>query len=129
MLNKSSIGSAADIIGLIVSIIIFLYAIMKMRSNLKKIGNTTVNEWFIMVHLINFGVYTLLWAIFQSLYYASRYIEYNDEDPSEQLKDIKIQYWSSMFANIQFAFATYLDTFVLYLILRFTRDEEAMTED
>ena len=68
----SSITSVADTFVLFLSIVIFLYAIMKMRQNLKKLETTTVNEQFIMVHLVNFGVYTILWAIFQVMYHLSK---------------------------------------------------------
>ena len=75
------IGSAADTIALYISIIIFVFAILMMRGNLKKMGAASVNERFIMVHLVNFIGYTLVWTAFLGTYYASKF----ENGPSTEL--------------------------------------------
>ena len=94
VLEIYAIGQAADAIGLGLSLGLFLYAIINMRQNLKKLETTSVNEWFIVIHLINFGVYTVLWVTFEVLSYIDKMMN----DKSET--DLKIMYWSTIFSNL-----------------------------
>ena len=64
------IGSVADTAALYAAILIFLYAMLAMRRNLKRLETASVNEWFIFVHLVNFIGYTLIWTAFLGFYYA-----------------------------------------------------------
>ena len=113
-------------IAMTTSIIIFCIACLKIRHTIKSMSNPFPNECFIIVHLGNFIIYTILSVLSTTLVMFSNNAE-GGSDP--QLRDLRQMYWSVIGSNLQYAFGVYLDCFVLYLILRFTNETADKTKD
>ena len=104
-----------------VSSTIFLYALFHIRRTIKALEDAFPNEWFMLIHAINFIVFILISLItfILSMMYARAL---SDETSDEQLlRRLRLQKWCLVANNIQLPFQAYFDLFVLYLILRNTK--------
>ena len=111
---------------LLLNAIILAYCVWCIRKSIKQLHNVFPNESFIRVHLINSFVYATLYLIFAAISIAETKINIqfnNEETPTVEtyLKMMKIFFFYDFVFILIIIFSIYMDLFLLYLILRFTK--------
>ena len=97
MLASEEFSGNLSTIMMLSSIVMFLYACLKIRHTIKTLQNPFPNECFIIIHVINFSfywVFTIIWIILYAI------ISENDSDKDPNRHKERLQYCSAIDSNI-----------------------------
>ena len=90
------------------------YAVFQMRRTIKALSSTFPNEKFIRIHLANVLIYTILYLFIGAFFVAI-------QREREELTYLKIFFSMEALYIFIDVFGFYMDLFLIYLILRFTK--------
>ena len=99
---------------------------VRIRKTIKSLHNVFPNEGFIKVHVANSILYTILYTVYIITVLVLFKIADADDIPDDnkskkRLRLLKAEFFSNMSYIVVDVFTFYMDLFLLYLILRFTK--------
>ena len=107
--------------------IVFNIALCKIQNSIKAIAFARLHNMMTCIHFFNLITYTILGTLSEILMLVrAQYDENGDHD--EAIKNLQIGYYFFIVDLITNTFQLYLDAFVLYLILAFTKEKENRME-
>ena len=104
---------------MLLNMLILAWSVLKIRKTIKSLKNGFPNEKLIKIHLINSCLATL--SFFLSIIFLIL-VEKTGQT------DYVINFFNVLVSLIAFAFQLYMDSFLLYVIQRFTRREIRKSE-
>ena len=110
------------------SICMLFNSLTRISKTIKSVKDAFPNEKFVWINVWNLIFFAILLVITYSTALLRDYIE-GQKDEEQMTDDEKLNYLTLVlvhetFAIIQYVFALYMDMFLLYLILRFTRPSQ-----
>ena len=107
---------------LFLNLFFFGYAVFRMRRTIKSMNSTFHNEKFMRIHFVNVLIFTILYLIVCGLFYAM-----NTEEEKTIVPLMKKIYYLNILLIFIDVFSFYMDLFLIYLILRFTKPHLKVT--
>ena len=97
---------------------VLIHSVSSIRNTIKAIEDKFPNDKLMCVHLVNFIVYTLIFLVTSTMKTICS-IETSNNGTSYDLKSCEYDYYISAIQNL---FYNYMTLFLMYLIIRFSRE-------